>query len=626
MDAAIADLRASPSMNIATAARKHKVSRGALSRRSHGKATTMKQCVEARRALTPQQETKLIDYIRIQSELCLPPTPAMVAKIASEMAGSTVSASWSSRFVARNKAILDSQYLNTLDLARHKADTRDSYERYFAVLGEKLEEYAITADNIYNMDEKGFMIGQCQKTRRIFTRQTFEQNKLARAGQDGSREWVTTLAAICADGTALSPSLIYKASSGEIQDDWLQDFHPQEHSCNFASTQNGWTSDEHGLAWLEQVFEKETRSKARRSWRLLFIDGHGSPLNMKFIERCYELKILLAIYPPHSTHRLQPLDVSCFNPLANYYSQGLAELIAKSAGHISIKKRDFFPIFWNAYGKAFNEKNISSAWLKTGIWPFNPQIVLDNLPARRMRTPPSMNSMDPICSSPLAEPITPTRSRKLRKQVFRASAKTDLRASKVIIGLYDQLAKKSADLTITKLDNERLKESLTRERRRKTRRKKVLEQLRSDGQTGALFMSPSKVQKARDILAVREQEEQQLQRDRESRKEAVAQKKADRELELEQRREARAVAAAARQAAAAEKKATSEAARATRKAQKELETAAKAAIKVSRAQPKPKIIAPRPKPKPVRRATPETIIQVKSRSGRIMRPSVRLRT
>ena len=170
------------------------------------------------------------------------------------------------------------------------------------------------------------------------------------------------------------------------------------------------------------------RPEVRRedSWRLLFIDGHGSHLNMKFIERCFELKILLAIYPPHSTHRLQPLDVSCFNPLANYYSQGLAELIAKSAGHISIKKRDFFPIFWNAYGKAFNEKNISSAWLKTGIWPFNPQIVLDNLPARRMRTPPSMNSMDPICSSPLAEPITPTRSRKLRKQVFRASAKTDV--------------------------------------------------------------------------------------------------------------------------------------------------------------------------------------------------------
>src|ERR1700712_4671372 len=79
---------------------------------------------------------------------------------------------------------------------------------------------------MYNIDEKGFMMGVCQKTHRIFTKRTFEGNGDARAGQDGNREWVTILAAICADETSLSPAVIYKAASGDIQDDWLQDFDP----------------------------------------------------------------------------------------------------------------------------------------------------------------------------------------------------------------------------------------------------------------------------------------------------------------------------------------------------------------------------------------------------------------
>lgn len=550
----------------------------------------------------------------------------MVSNIASETAGRVVGAWWSSRFVARHKEVLDSRYLNTLDLARHKADNLDSYERYFDIIGKKIEEYNITADNMYNMDEKGFMIGQCQKTRRIFTKQTFKDNRLARAGQDGNREWVTILAAICADGTALSPSLIYKATSGNLQDDWLQDFDPDEHSCYFTSTPNGWTSDEHGLAWLEQVFDKEAKDKARRSWRLLFIDGHGSHLNMKFIERCEKLRILLAIYPPHSTHRLQPLDVSCFNPLANYYSQGLNELIMNTAGHTSIKKRDFFSIFWRAYEKTFNERVIGSAWKKTGIWPFNPQTVLDQLKIRP-RTPPTRTDNEiPLSSSPLPEPVTPIRSRKLHKQVMLASAVTGRHASKVIRGLYDQLAKTSADLVISRLDNQHLKESLTREKRQKNRKKKVLEQLRSDGQTGALFMDPSSVQKARDILLLREQEERQKQADKESRKEEAAQRKADKELKIAQRREDRAIAAVARQVATAEKKAASRAAKTAREALKGLEMAAKATKKAYKAQTKPKVIAPRPKPKPVRPASPEAPKQAQTRSGRAVKQSARLRS
>jgi hypothetical protein len=89
------------------------------------------------------------------------------------------------------------------------------------------------------------------------------------------------------------------------------------------SSPSGWTNNEIGLAWLEQVFDRKTRLKAQGRWRLLIINGHGSHLTQDFLAFCDENKILLFVFPPHSTHTLQPLDVVCFKPLSSSYSQAL---------------------------------------------------------------------------------------------------------------------------------------------------------------------------------------------------------------------------------------------------------------------------------------------------------------
>jgi hypothetical protein len=71
------------------------------------------------------------------------------------------------------------------------------------------------------------------------------------------------------------------------------------------------------------VFDRSTKAKARSSYRLLVLDGHGSHLSMDFINYCDQNKILLMIYPPHSTHTLQPLDVVMFGRLSSAYSSQL---------------------------------------------------------------------------------------------------------------------------------------------------------------------------------------------------------------------------------------------------------------------------------------------------------------
>ena len=73
----------------------------------------------------------------------------------------------------------------------------------------KIEQYNVDPQDTYNMDEKGFLIEILSKMKRVFSRQVYEEGGSKQIIQDRNREWITTIACICADGTALTPALIY---------------------------------------------------------------------------------------------------------------------------------------------------------------------------------------------------------------------------------------------------------------------------------------------------------------------------------------------------------------------------------------------------------------------------------
>jgi hypothetical protein len=50
------------------------------------------------------------------------------------------------------------------------------------------------------MDEKGFMIGVTGRLERVLSRLQWESKQLRASLEHGSREWVTVVAAVCADG------------------------------------------------------------------------------------------------------------------------------------------------------------------------------------------------------------------------------------------------------------------------------------------------------------------------------------------------------------------------------------------------------------------------------------------
>ena len=97
---------------------------------------------------------------------------------------------------------------------------------------------------------------------------------------------------------------------------------------------------------------------------------------MDFINYCNDHKILLAVFPPHSTHRLQPLDVGMFKPLSTAYSTKLSLHLHQSHGLLPVTKGDFFPLFWRAWSAAFKKETITKSFIATGIYPPNLDVIL----------------------------------------------------------------------------------------------------------------------------------------------------------------------------------------------------------------------------------------------------------
>ena len=517
-----------------------KLHRTTLARRANGKVVPRDQYRENCSLLTKDQEIFLLKYIDKLTMRGLPPTPHNIRVFASNLCGKLPSKNWTSRFVHRHREHLCSEFLVGFDLCRKKADNWLMINRYFKLVEEKWKEHKYEPKNVYNVDEKGFLIGVLHKTRRIFSRSWKEQGKLKGAIQDGNRTWITLLACVCADGTSLPPALIYPSESGEVLDVWLDDYEPADGGY-FAASPTGWTNNELAMEWLAKLFDRHTKQKARkgRDPRLLVLDGHISHINLEFLSWCEAHNIHVLAFPPHTTHRLQPLDVSLFSPLATYYSQELDRWLQATQALSGMNKLKFYSLFKPAFEKAFSESNIASGWRKTGLHPFDPSVVLNQLSTRPEppeTRPGSGNSSDKSV-------LSISDWRKVRAMLKDVVGEALHYEGRELLKVYSELQAKNAFL---KEENNGLKGAVVDEKKKKKPRKRVVDELRRPENGNATLFSPKKVSRARELKEQRErtaeeakaQKEQQRLEKRLLREEQEAKRKAAAEVRLERREQA----------------------------------------------------------------------------------------
>jgi hypothetical protein len=552
------------SFSYSQVAKKYGIGRVTLARRHRGQTQPRHL---AQLSLHPHQETELLQYITTLTERRTPPSRTMIRNFASSLAGREVSESWVTRFISRNPTYLISRWQTGMDRNRHKADSEAKYSLYFKLLHDKMKEYNIEPSHIFNMDEKGFMIGVTGRSKRVFDKGIYDRKGVTAAVQDGSREWVTVLACICSDGTALSPALIFQSAAGAIQSSWAEAIDPEKHSVFISSSQSGWTNNDIGLAWLKEVFQRETGRKARSGYRLLLLDGHGSHLTMDFINYCNDNKILLAVFPPHSTHTLQPLDVGLFKPLSTAYSTELSSHLHRSQGILPVVKGDFFPLFWRAWVAAFKKQTIRKSFEVTGIHPPNAEVILKRF---RKEASSSDESSTSVLSGDDWLKIETLIRRSVRDQ-----------STKEVKKLRRSLHHISAQNSILRGEIQGLRDALLVKKRHK--KKSYILQFQEDDEYygGALFLSPRRIEAARLRESEKKRQEDELQLQKAATKELKKAAQLYKQKIAEARRVERERLKKVREKEKAEKAAEKERQKAARDAEKAIQLSQKGKRKAS---------------------------------------------
>ncbi|SCO92506.1 uncharacterized protein FRV6_16634 [Fusarium oxysporum] len=310
----------------------------------------------------------------------------MANRLLADRDASPVGKRWASNFVKRHKE-LKTRFFRKYDYQRAKCEDPRIIRNWFRLVENTIAKYGIRSDDIYNFDETGFIIGMIASGMVVTGA---ERRGRPKSVQPGSREWITVIQAINAEGQAIPPFIIgagqyhlanwYRESN--LPGDWAT-----------ATSQNGWTDNEIGLEWLKH-FDRCTSKRSNSRYRLLILDGHESHHSADFEIYCEEHKIITLCMPPHSSHLLQPLDVGCFGLLKKAYGREIEHLIRCSITHVS--KTEFFPAFYTAFQATMTEENIRAAFRGAGLIPIDPESIVSKLDIQ-LRTPtPAEEEVNPL--------------------------------------------------------------------------------------------------------------------------------------------------------------------------------------------------------------------------------------
>jgi len=374
--------------SVRAAAKAHDVSHVTLGRRLKG-GRSMHEAHEDEQTLTKAEEKALVQWITQMTATGHPVRHAFIREMAQHIERSrhyddpaekpafypAIGATWVQRFLHRHRE-LATTISCTIEASRIKETTKEAINMWFDHFSKVIAEYQISSENMYNMDESGFSIGEI-KGAQVVVNKTLMAKYLAHPGR---QEWVTVVECISADGSSIPPLVIFKGKN--VSSSWI----PQKAlnmKMHFSGSVNGWTNNEIGLYWLKNCFDPDTREKAAGKTRLLLCDGHDSHISSEFVYYCIQNNIYLHLLIPHSSHLLQPLDVGVFGPLKKAISARLDRLLR--AGINRLQKVEWLEAYADGREVVVSSDNIKGGFRGAGLDPLNRVRITSSLPAVRMR-------------------------------------------------------------------------------------------------------------------------------------------------------------------------------------------------------------------------------------------------
>ncbi|KAI5073619.1 hypothetical protein GOP47_0011632 [Adiantum capillus-veneris] len=151
--------------------------------------------------------------------------------------------------------------------------------------------------------------------------------------------------------------------------------HPRcRYGAAMSMQRKAWMTGELFQAWLDHLIKSINEHMGFEHRHLRILDGHGSHVSLEVVAKAYDSGIDIVTLPAHTSHKLQPLDVSVFKSLKANFRKERAIWQQKTASS-QASKGELATIASKALTLSFTAENIKARFRATGIWPLDANAV-----------------------------------------------------------------------------------------------------------------------------------------------------------------------------------------------------------------------------------------------------------
>nr|XP_034837850.1 uncharacterized protein LOC117994082 [Maniola hyperantus] len=218
---------------------------------------------------------------------------------------------------------------------------------------------------IFNLDETNTVT--VQKSSKVLAVRGQKQVNKVTSGEKGTL--VTTCYIVNALGNVLPPVMIFPR------------VHFKQHMISGAPTGtlglanvSGWMNSSLFVKTMQHYINHTQSSKENPS--LLIMDNYEAHICIEAINLAKENGVTILTVPPHSTGKLQPLDVAIFKPFKTAYNAAIDSWMMRHPGK-TFSIYEVAQCVKEAHMKSMTPANICSAFQCTGIFPYNRDIFND---------------------------------------------------------------------------------------------------------------------------------------------------------------------------------------------------------------------------------------------------------